>query len=64
MEIRLKEEELCGFTDNKEVLFIMGGSLGSKIINEEIRKNLEQLLKEFNIIHICGKGNIDKKLIN
>ncbi|BCZ48656.1 UDP-N-acetylglucosamine--N-acetylmuramyl-(pentapeptide) pyrophosphoryl-undecaprenol N-acetylglucosamine transferase [Clostridium gelidum] len=61
---KAKGRRICGFTDNKEVLFIMGGSLGSKIINEQIRRNLEQLLKEFNIIHICGKGNIDKKLIN
>ena len=61
---KARKRQICKFTDNKEVLFIMGGSLGSKIINEEIRKNLEQLLKEFNIIHICGKGNIDKKLIN
>jgi len=61
---KVKGRKICGFTNNKEVLFIMGGSLGSKIINEEIRKNMEQLLKEFNIIHICGKGNIDKKLIN
>ncbi|AWK50902.1 undecaprenyldiphospho-muramoylpentapeptide beta-N-acetylglucosaminyltransferase [Clostridium beijerinckii] len=59
-----KGRKICGFIDNKEVLFIMGGSLGSKIINEEIRKSLEHLLKEFNIIHICGSGNIDKKLIN
>ena len=61
---KAKGRKICGFTDDKEVLFIMGGSLGSRIINEEIRKNLEQLLKSFNIIHICGKGNIDKKNIN
>lgn len=61
---KAKGRKICGFTNNKEVLFIMGGSLGSKIINEEIRKNIEQILKEFNIIHICGKGNIDKRLIN
>ena len=51
-------------TDEKEILFIMGGSLGSQLINNEIRKNLNKLLKEFNIIHICGKGNIDQSLIN
>jgi len=61
---KVKGRKLCGFTDNKEVLLIMGGSLGSKLINKEIRKNLERLLKEFNIIHICGKGNTDKNLIN
>lgn len=59
-----KGKKICGFTDNKEILLIMGGSLGSKLINEEIRKNMDQLLKKFNIIHICGKGNVDKNLIN
>lgn len=56
--------KICDFIDQKEILFIMGGSLGSKIINDEIRKNLDMLLKEFNIIHICGKGNIDEKYKN
>lgn len=54
-------KKICGFNDNKEILFIMGGSLGSKLINDEIRKNLDKLLLDFNIIHICGKGNIDEK---
>lgn len=59
-----KGKELCNFTDEKEILLIMGGSLGSKAINREIRKNLELLLKEFNIIHICGKDNLDTTLLN
>ncbi|KAA0550061.1 undecaprenyldiphospho-muramoylpentapeptide beta-N-acetylglucosaminyltransferase [Bacillus sp. BGMRC 2118] len=45
------------FTNRKPVLLIMGGSLGSKRINEMIRANLEDLLKMFQIVHICGKGN-------
>lgn len=52
--------KLCGFHDNKPVLFIMGGSLGSKAINDSIRKNLDKLLLSFNIIHICGKGNVEE----
>ncbi|SHI44382.1 UDP-N-acetylglucosamine-N-acetylmuramylpentapeptide N-acetylglucosamine transferase [Clostridium cavendishii DSM 21758] len=59
---KLKGKEFCGFKDNKKVLLVIGGSLGSKIINESIRANLDDLLKEFNIIHICGKGNIDSSL--
>ncbi|MBW6408610.1 undecaprenyldiphospho-muramoylpentapeptide beta-N-acetylglucosaminyltransferase [Clostridium weizhouense] len=59
-----KGKEFCNFTDEKEILLIMGGSLGSKVINREIRKNLELLLKEFNIIHICGKDNLDINLLN
>ena len=61
---REKGLKICGFEGNKEVLFIMGGSLGSQLINNEIRKNLEKLLESFNIIHICGKGNIDESLQN
>lgn len=56
--------KICGFEGNKEVLFIMGGSLGSQLINNEIRKNLKRLLNDFDIIHICGKGNIDGNLTN
>ncbi|ACD52855.1 UDP-diphospho-muramoylpentapeptide beta-N- acetylglucosaminyltransferase [Clostridium botulinum] len=56
--------EICNFNKSKEVILIMGGSLGSKIINDEIRGNLELLLKDFNIIHICGKGNLDNNLLD
>src|SRR5699024_142205 len=44
---------------DKKVLLIMGGSIGSQKINEAIRNNLTTLLKEFHIVHICGKGNVD-----
>ncbi|NFN18102.1 undecaprenyldiphospho-muramoylpentapeptide beta-N-acetylglucosaminyltransferase [Clostridium botulinum] len=56
--------KICNFNKSKEVILIMGGSLGSKIINDEIRGSLELLLKDFNIIHICGKGNLDNNLLN
>ena len=42
----------------------MGGSLGSVIINDALRENLPALLENYQIIHLCGKGNIDKKLEN
>lgn len=57
-----KGKKICGFADSKEIILIMGGSLGSKVINDSLRENLEELLKEFNIIHICGKGNIEESL--
>ncbi|MDU5109485.1 MAG: undecaprenyldiphospho-muramoylpentapeptide beta-N-acetylglucosaminyltransferase [Clostridium sp.] len=60
----LKGKELCGFKDNKEILLVIGGSLGAKSINDAVRKNLKELLKSFNIIHICGKGNLDEGLLN
>jgi UDP-N-acetylglucosamine--N-acetylmuramyl-(pentapeptide) pyrophosphoryl-undecaprenol N-acetylglucosamine transferase len=55
---------ICGFQDNKPVLLIIGGSLGSKFINDIIRNNLEKLLVKYNIVHICGKGNEEQKLKN
>ena len=47
-----------GFTKQKPVLTIMGGSLGAKKINEVIRTNLDTLLKTYQIVHLCGKGNL------
>ncbi len=56
-------EKLCGFTDNKPILLMMGGSLGSKKINEVLREALPQIISKFNVIHICGKNNIDTNLL-
>ncbi len=54
--------ELLGFSGNKPVLLIIGGSLGARHINEAVRSILDRLLTDFDIIHICGKGNIDEDL--
>ena len=51
---------LTGFTEEKPVLLVIGGSLGSVVINNTIRKALEEILKHFQVIHICGKGNISQ----
>ncbi len=52
----------CGFNMDKPVLLIVGGSSGSMIINNAIRDNLDELLQKFQIIHLCGKGNLDESL--
>jgi UDP-N-acetylglucosamine--N-acetylmuramyl-(pentapeptide) pyrophosphoryl-undecaprenol N-acetylglucosamine transferase len=52
----------CGFSANKPVLLIMGGSLGSQKINQTVRANLEALLERFQIVHLCGKGHVDPSL--
>ena len=55
--------KLCAFpVEKKPVLLIIGGSLGSRAINEAVRKVLPELLKDFHIIHLCGKGNLDESL--
>ena len=55
----------CGFPDHsKPVILVVGGSSGSKVINDNVRKVLPELLKQFYIIHLCGKGNLDDQLKN
>ena len=55
-------KRLTGYYDELPILMIMGGSLGARKINEAVRGNLQELLSQFQIIHICGKGNVDDSL--
>lgn len=56
--------KFCGFDGAKPVLLIIGGSLGSRFINDCVRNSLSKLLEKYDIVHICGKGNLDKELEN
>lgn len=51
--------QLTDFDNSKKVLLVMGGSLGSKKLNEAIRENLEALLHDYQIIHLTGHGLVD-----
>ena len=53
---------LTGFTEEKPVLMIIGGSLGAVHVNNAVRSALPELLKEFQVVHLCGKGRIDEIL--
>jgi UDP-N-acetylglucosamine--N-acetylmuramyl-(pentapeptide) pyrophosphoryl-undecaprenol N-acetylglucosamine transferase len=61
---RQKAIQLCGFSKNKPVLLMMGGSLGAQRLNLMLRQSLKDLIEHFNIIHLCGRGNIDKDYEN
>ncbi|GAB3798650.1 undecaprenyldiphospho-muramoylpentapeptide beta-N-acetylglucosaminyltransferase [Virgibacillus kimchii] len=54
--------ELAGLSKDKPILLIMGGSAGSQKLNSIIRENLQELLNKFQIIHICGKDNVDESI--
>lgn len=45
---------------NKPTILIIGGSSGSKVINEAVRGDLNKLCERYNIIHLTGKGNMSK----
>lgn len=52
----------CGFTSDKPVLMVIGGSLGAASVNNHIRSILPELLKEFQVVHLCGKDKTDESL--
>ncbi|HEI7359186.1 TPA: undecaprenyldiphospho-muramoylpentapeptide beta-N-acetylglucosaminyltransferase [Staphylococcus aureus] len=53
--------QLTGFNENKKVLLVMGGSLGSKKLNSIIRENLD-VLQQYQVIHLTGKGLKDAQV--
>ena len=56
--------DLCGFSADKPVILVIGGSLGSVVVNNAVRLALPDLLEQFHVIHLCGKGKLDASLNN
>ena len=50
--------ESFGFSGNKPIILVTGGSQGALALNNAIRGLLPQLLTKFDILHICGKNNL------
>ena len=59
---REKGLELFGFDGSRPVLLMMGGSSGAKRVNGALREALPRLTEDFDIAHVCGKGNLDPAL--
>ena len=57
-----KARAFCGFKEVKPVILIVGGSLGAVAVNNAVRKILPELLKDFQVVHLCGKGKTDESL--
>ena len=55
--------KFCGFDNSKPVILIIGGSLGAVAVNNAVRGILPELLKKFQVIHLCGKGKKDDSLV-
>ena len=54
--------KFCGFNAAKPVILVIGGSLGSVAVNNAVRSILPELLKDFQVIHLCGKDKLDASL--
>lgn len=52
--IALRKMDLKG---EKPVLLVIGGSKGSAALNRVVEKSLENLLKKYEVLHICGSDH-------
>jgi len=52
-----KGKKLFNIESSKPVIFIMGGSQGAQKINDRVLEVLPAFLKDFEIIHQCGRKN-------
>ena len=59
---RNKALEFTGFSGDRPVLLVTGGSLGSANINEAVRRILTTLTATFDVVHLCGRGKLDPTL--
>lgn len=60
---RLTGLQYTGLSATRPILLVIGGSLGAVAVNNAIRSLLPKLLETWQVIHICGKGNLDESLI-
>ncbi|MCR5718988.1 MAG: undecaprenyldiphospho-muramoylpentapeptide beta-N-acetylglucosaminyltransferase [Lachnospiraceae bacterium] len=56
--------KLCGFTDQKPVILVTGGSQGALSVNNAVREALDKLLQDFQVVHLCGKDKVDNLLLD
>ena len=59
---RLTGLNFTGLSSGKPILLIIGGSMVSVKVNTAVRNILPRLLETFQVIHLCGKGNLDDSL--
>lgn len=55
-------KKICGFTADKKIILVVGGSLGADQINKIVRALLPNILEKFQIVHVTGKNKIDPTL--
>ncbi len=59
---KFKAREFLNFKSDKPVIMVVGGSLGAVAVNNAVRALLPELLKTYQIIHLCGRGKVDESL--
>lgn len=51
-----------GFSGDKPVLLIMGGSLGAQAVNDAVDADIGELTSRYSIVHLRGKGKLNPAL--
>ena len=59
---REKGLALTGFDGSRPILMMIGGSLGAQSVNAVLREALPALTQKFDVLHVCGKGNLVPEL--
>lgn len=59
---REKGLKLTGFSGEKPILMMVGGSSGAQSVNKALREALPKLLEKMDVLHLTGKGNLDESL--
>jgi UDP-N-acetylglucosamine--N-acetylmuramyl-(pentapeptide) pyrophosphoryl-undecaprenol N-acetylglucosamine transferase len=49
-------QRITGFSGRRPIIMIIGGSQGSKVINEEIDRSFDALIELGDVIHLTGEG--------
>ena len=60
---RITGRNYSGLSARRPIILVIGGSLGSVAVNRAVRAVLPKILETYQVIHICGKGNLDEHLI-
>ena len=56
---RVEARRRFGFDENLPVLMVVGGSSGAQAINQAVWQALPRLTESFQVLHLCGKGNLN-----
>ncbi len=59
---KYKALDFTHLSPDKPTIMVTGGSLGAVAVNEAVRAILPDLLKTYQVVHLCGKGKVDESL--
>ena len=54
--------ERFGLTDCMPIVMVVGGSSGARAINQAVVAALPEITENFQVLHLCGKGNLSAAL--